>query len=968
MRTVFKLIFLITALVGIAPRGFGQISIINLGTSRNAFSNAFGIRQNIVASNASNSVALVHRHTLPGSSGTVKADVSIDGGNTWVVNKMETWTAATATQSARYPRAALINPTGNTNGSNAVLVSAQPTIDGSNGAWGGLGLASYKLDGSSLGSQALSSSSGSFMHQLPSSVISAGNKVFILDKNGDINATTFSDTLLLTTGTFNGSSFQWNRQFINFPTGTGSNGKAGIADMTMAFDPTGQIGYILALTHIDFVSDTASNYLPVLMKTSDGGNTWSNPVQLNIGTAVNNIFNLGSPISIGTGIEVSATVDYLGNCHWVTNVGEATGAFNIITAPGKSGTFHFSSNGSTLLSCTKIGAPGSLGGTFGIGTSTLNQGTRPCASRNEAGKTLFFSWFETDSNISPVNDQPDLWSVGYDVRTQTHTTEKNITKNTLAEGKMIFGSVAPIVFERIGSNGFIDFELPVSFVELNASGDVYDSTYHRYLKGAVITMTNLAPIISSNGKSSICDGVPVTLSSNTTSNKQWYRNGQILTGDTSQTYLATVAGSYFLVSNGDTSNTITITVNSKPILNLPDTIFYPQRPFILFPGTANRYLWNSGDTTPSVSLDRTGKYVVEAFNSIGCSQKDSTYVLFKLDIIISKSGNLCFGDTLEIQSSAAQGNHWFRNDSIFNTGGSSILSITKAGNYYSVVGIDTSNILVINGPPDFKQRDTIITSNFPVTLYPGIANTYRWNNGLSTPSIVVNQPGSYFVTGKNSSDCVSSSVFIVGLNQSAPAPFPTQAAALNYQASLTNSQGQPLANSTVGVRFSVYDSTSTSFSETQTVTTDARGHFTTRIGQGTAVVGSLGAISWWDGKPRNLKTEVDFNNSGNWTNLGNSPLVMVPYSMYSLRSDDGRRSIFGSINASGNILSGRGFTVTNLGNYQFQINFLQPFSEIPNVILEPVGSSPSLNLLSRNLHKFVVQFTGTELQFEVKGF
>jgi len=175
-----------------SPRGFGQISIINLGTSRNAYSNAFGIRQNIVASNASNSVALVHRHTLPGASGTIKADVSLDGGNTWVVNKIETWNGASATSSARYPRAALINPTGNTNGSNAVLVSAQPVLDGTNnGSWGGLGISGFTLNGTSLWNQTFNSSSGGFMHQIPSSVISAGNKVFILDKNGDISCNYF---------------------------------------------------------------------------------------------------------------------------------------------------------------------------------------------------------------------------------------------------------------------------------------------------------------------------------------------------------------------------------------------------------------------------------------------------------------------------------------------------------------------------------------------------------------------------------------------------------------------------------------------------------------------------------------------------------------------------------------------------------------------------------------------------------
>lgn len=463
------------------------VTIKNLGTSRNAFGNAFGVRQMIVASNASNSVALVRRFTLPGSSGTVKADVSIDGGNTWVISKMETWTAATATTAARYPRAAMINPPGNTNGANTVLISSQPVLDGSNGSWGGLGLSATTFGGTSLGSRAFSSSAArDTMHGIPSSVVAAGSKIFILDQNGDIAATDYSDTLLLTTGTFAGTSVSWSRNFILFATGTGSSGKAGIADMTMAFDNSGQIGYIVALTHTNFTTDTAESYLPVVMKTTNGGTTWSAPVQLSISSAVSTALGLTTPITATTGFEVSATVDNAGNCHIVSHVGRQSGSFSVVSAPGESGTFHFKTDGATLLATRAIGAPGSLRGTFGIGTSTLSQDTRPCASRNDAGNKLFFSWYETDTTNSGSNDQADLMTVGYDVAANRYTQAFNMTKNTLAEGAMVFGSVAPIVFERPGTGGSTDYELAASYLELNTTGDVNDSTYHRYIKGAVI--------------------------------------------------------------------------------------------------------------------------------------------------------------------------------------------------------------------------------------------------------------------------------------------------------------------------------------------------------------------------------------------------------------------------------------------------------------------------------------------------
>ncbi len=462
------------------------VTIKNLGTSRNAYSNAFGVRQMIVASNATNSVALVRRASSPATSGTVRMDVSTDGGNTWNVNNVTVWNNTAATNAARYPRAAMINPPGNTNGANTVLIASQPLLDGTNGSWGGLGLSATTFGGTSLGSRAFASSATrDTMHQIPSSVVAAGSKIFILDQNGDISLD-YSDTLLLTTGTFAGTSVSWTRNFINFATGTGSSGKAGIADMTMAFDNSGQIGYIVALTHINFTTDTAESYLPVIMKTTNGGATWSAPVQLSISSAVNTALGLSTPITATTGFEVSATVDNAGNCHIVCHVGRQSGSYSVVSAPGESGTFHFKTDGATLLATRAIGAPGSLRGTFGIGTTTLSQDTRPCASRNEAGNKLFFSWYETDTTNSGSNDQADLMTVGYDVTANRYTQSFNLTKNTLAEGAMIFGSVAPIVFERPGAGGSTDYELAASYVELNTNGDVADSCYHRFIKGAVI--------------------------------------------------------------------------------------------------------------------------------------------------------------------------------------------------------------------------------------------------------------------------------------------------------------------------------------------------------------------------------------------------------------------------------------------------------------------------------------------------
>jgi hypothetical protein len=104
--------------------------------------------------------------------------------------------------------------------------------------------------------------------------------------------------------------------------------------------------------------------------------------------------------------------------------------------------------------------------------------------------------------------------------------------------------------------------------------------------------------------------------------------------------------------------------------------------------------------------------------------------------------------------------------------------------------------------------------------------------------------------------------------------------------------------------------------------------------------------------------------------LGSSSLVAVPFSMYALRSGDGSRSVYGSFDGNGNVVSGRGFSVTPLGNGRFEIEFQQPFSEMPNIFVEMTGNgSYSKKIIAKNKQKITVEIVGnpTEIQFEAKG-
>jgi hypothetical protein len=304
------------------------------------------------------------------------------------------------------------------------------------------------------------------------------------------------------------------------------------------------------------------------------------------------------------------------------------------------------------------------------------------------------------------------------------------------------------------------------------------------------------------------------------------------------------------------------------------------------------------------------------------------------------------------------------------------VSPSQTTTYYCTVsdGISTctdSVTVFVTSPPVLSLPDTLRSNTRPVVLQPGAAAQYAWSTGDTTASLSVNTAGTYSLTAANAAGCSASDTCLVLFSNPAPAVATPAGGRFNYQASVMDLFGKPLANRTLVVRFSISDSSSINYVETHSVTTDARGHFATQVGSGTVAAGSLDNISWWDGLSRALRTDIDTTGSGSWMQLGSGSLVAVPFSMYALRSGDGSRSVYGSFDANGIVVSGRGFSVTPLGNGRFEIEFQHEFNEIPTPLLsanEPLVNWPKIIQLTKK--KCIVDAQLTSLQqlaFEFKG-
>jgi uncharacterized protein (TIGR02145 family) len=106
--------------------------------------------------------------------------------------------------------------------------------------------------------------------------------------------------------------------------------------------------------------------------------------------------------------------------------------------------------------------------------------------------------------------------------------------------------------------------------------------------------------------------------------------------------------------------------------------------------------------------------------------------------------------------------------------------------------------------------------------------------------------------------------------------------ATSYQAVIRNSSGNALANQPVKVRFSIRDSSANGtivYRETQSPTTNAQGLINLFAGQGTATTGTFATINWGS-KSKFLQTEIDITGGNNFTDMGTTQLMSVPYALY----------------------------------------------------------------------------------------
>ena len=107
--------------------------------------------------------------------------------------------------------------------------------------------------------------------------------------------------------------------------------------------------------------------------------------------------------------------------------------------------------------------------------------------------------------------------------------------------------------------------------------------------------------------------------------------------------------------------------------------------------------------------------------------------------------------------------------------------------------------------------------------------------------------------------------------------------AFKYQTVVRDAAGEIIQNQNVGFRFNIHDvnaSGAVVYSETHTVMTNQFGLANLEIGTGVPVSGTFSAINWGTNS-KYLEVELDPAGGNNFTSMGTTQLLSVPYSLYS---------------------------------------------------------------------------------------
>ena len=188
-----------------------------------------------------------------------------------------------------------------------------------------------------------------------------------------------------------------------------------------------------------------------------------------------------------------------------------------------------------------------------------------------------------------------------------------------------------------------------------------------------VSLVASPPVISTQPTSgAVCSGQSRTFSVVASGNQgplsyQWYLGGVAISGATSSSYVASAAGTYYVIVSNSCSSTTqssnaTLTVNSLPTITVSSPEICNGFSTQVTAGGGISYLWSTGATTSTISVSPsvTTNYTVTGTDANGCQSQATSTVTVNANPLVSlntTSSTICAGGsgTNNIVATASSG-------------------------------------------------------------------------------------------------------------------------------------------------------------------------------------------------------------------------------------------------------------------------------------------------------------------------
>jgi len=234
----------------------------------------------------------------------------------------------------------------------------------------------------------------------------------------------------------------------------------------------------------------------------------------------------------------------------------------------------------------------------------------------------------------------------------------------------------------------------------------------------------------------------------------------------------TIGGNENLFFNLVTSCGDTIVDTTAILVNAGGTAaITPSGPTTICPSSSvqltasggTSYLWSTGATTPTISVNTTGNYTVTVTGACGAataSESITVITAIPTTITVTGSTSLCPGDSA-ILTANGNGNYVWSNGATTQS-----ITVFSASNYTvtsnGVCDTTSASVTITSG----AAPNVVITPSGPTTFCQGGqltlsasgADTYLWSTSSTAASILVFVGGTYTITGTTSCGVNSTSI------------------------------------------------------------------------------------------------------------------------------------------------------------------------------------------------------------------